>query len=165
MTDEQHNKYIAWAFLGHAAFQLLMLLLMIAMFSMFLFIEPGNGQGPPPPAFFAIMVGFVSIFYLLFTLPSLIAGYGLLKRKSWARTASIVAAVLAAMNVPIGTAACVYSLWFFLGDNWKSVYPPQPTGNTHPQILTPGMEARWTGYQQDEQGEIIFRPVEPPEWR
>ncbi len=169
MTNEQHNSYLSWAFIAHGTFQMLMGLLMLAFMSMFLFIpdDPGPG-GAPPAVFFGIMFGFIFIFQLAFALPSFIAAYGLRKKKHWARMASIVASVLAAMNVPIGTAACVYALWFFLGDNWKEVYPEAASnkdGEVKTLQLAHDRDTRWTGYQTNEKGEVIFNPVDPPDWR
>jgi hypothetical protein len=69
------------------------------------------------------------------------------------------------MNVPIGTAACVYSLWFFLGDNWRSVYPESTGQTADPRLLDREREIRWAGYQRDEKGEMAFHQVEPPDWR
>jgi hypothetical protein len=105
--------------------------------------------------------------------PSFTAAYALLKRKSWARVAAIVAGVVSAMNVPLGTAACAYSLWFFLGDNWKEIYHPalhfedieDSAPISDPRQLTAARDARWSGYHTNEKGEIIFHPVEPPDWR
>ena len=166
MTDEQHNKYIAYAFFGHAAFQLLMLLMMGAFF-FFLFPFPGRPGDPgPPKEFFAFMFGFMFLFQMLFIAPSLIAGYGLLKKKSWARIMSIVAGVVGAMNVPIGTAACVYSLWFFLGDNWKSVYPEKADQLSQDKPQLPyGVESQRAAYEAEESGRKTFDPYEPPDWR
>lgn len=167
MTDEQHNRYIAWSFLAHAGFQLLMLIMIVAIFSVFLFvpIEPGK-PGPPPKAFFGVMIAFMTVFQLLFAAPSMIAAYGLLKRKSWARIASIVAAVISAMNVPIGTAACVYSLWFFLGENWKSVYPEKACETRQPPSqIAYGTESQRAAYEAEANTEKTFDAYNPPDWR
>ena len=72
------------------------------------------------------------------------------------------------MNVPIGTAACVYSLWFFLGESWKEVYPEAASEQDQKKgvaQLPHDRETRWAGYQTDDQGEVTFKRVEPPDWR
>lgn len=166
MTNEQHNRYIAYTFLGHGIFQLFMLLIIGAMF-FFMFSFPGRSGDPDPPMeFFGLFFGFMILFQLAFTVPSFVASYALLRRKSWAKIASIIAGVLASMSVPVGTAACVYSLWFFLGDNWKSVYGGERgTSVPEPHQIAYGQESRWGGYQTDETGEVTYRPAEPPDWR
>jgi hypothetical protein len=50
-----------------------------------------------------VCIGFVVTF------PSIVAGYGLLKTKNWARPLGVVAAVFAFVNFPFGTAVSIYS--------------------------------------------------------
>lgn len=167
MTNEQHNTYLAYAFLGHAAFQLMMLLFMAVMFSFIFFIPVDPGKPEPPREIFGIMIVVMTFFQLAFTTPSIVAAYALLKRKSWARLASIIGAVVAAMSVPFGTAACVYALWFFLGDNWKSIYPDQndDIARERPQIAY-GVESQRAAYEADDRREEErVRTYEPPDWR
>jgi O-antigen ligase len=52
---------------------------------------------------------------LLFTVPAIAGGYGMLKQKKWARKLMLVSAALAALSVPFGTALAVYTFWFLLG--------------------------------------------------
>ncbi|MFL6374554.1 MAG: hypothetical protein ACJ73D_07820 [Pyrinomonadaceae bacterium] len=166
MTNEQHNKYISWVFLGHAGFQLLMLLFVLAFLGVFLAI-PDTGRGTPPPkALFWVMMAFMTVIYTIFTIPSVVAAYALRKKKPWARIAAIVAGAMGAMHVPFGTAACVYALWFFAGENWKEVYPEQAGLSAPPQEL-PGFDhAKWEGdFKTDEKGRAVFTQAEPPDWR
>jgi hypothetical protein len=81
-----------------------------------------------------------------------------------------MSAAVSAMSAPFDTAACVYALWFFLGDRWKEVYEPaaaatasgpQPTLNSVPHFD----EARWSGIRQTPEGDIIAQPVQKPDWR
>lgn len=168
MTNEQHNRYLSWAFVAHGAFQMLMGLFVIAMFSIFIFAPTQPGAPQPPKGFFVFFGVFMFLIYGFFALPGFIAAYGLRKKKKWARMASIVAGIISAMNVPIGTATCVYSLWFFLGENWKEVYPEVAFANQDKSKalqLQHERETRWTGYKTDEKGEVTFNPVDPPDWR
>jgi hypothetical protein len=166
MSNEEHNKYIAFAFIAHGAFQLLMMLFMAAMvWAVFQFDDP-SGPPPPPPAFFLVVFGFMFVFQALFAAPSFIASYALLKKKPWARIAGIVAAAVSAMNVPIGTAAAVYSLWFFCGEQWKSIYPETAEKNRiDPLSITAAPDASWDGYTRDEEGAYVYRTPPPPDWR
>lgn len=164
MTNEQHNKFIAYSFLGYSAFQLAMLALMVAMFSMVFFIPIEPGDPAPPRAFFGVMIAFVSVFYLAFTVPAIVASYALLKKKSWARMASIVAGVTSVMNVPFGTAACVYAFWFFLGENWKTVYADGHGSHEAQYQIPRGEESRFDGTYESSERER-FRAYEPPDWR
>ena len=53
-------------------------------------------------------------FVLLLSLPGLIAGFGLLRFRPWARMLAIVLSALDLPGVPIGTALGVYGLWVLL---------------------------------------------------
>jgi hypothetical protein len=165
MTNEQHNQYLSWAFIGHAIFQGLIALMMILMMEAFLSVPDDRG-GPPPEEFAIVMFGLMSLVYVGFAVPSVIAAYGIRKKKKWARFAAIVAGTVAAMNFPIGTASCVYAMWFFLGDNWKDVYPEVAIEkeNRNPELLHE-REIRWTGHYTNEKGELVFNTVTPPDWR
>lgn len=165
MTDEDHNKYIAYTFLAYGAFQLLMMLFIAVMFSMVFWIEPPSGEPQPPPAIFGIFFAFMFIFQMAFTAPSFVAAFALFKRKPWARMASIIAAVLAAMSVPVGTAACVYAMWFFFGDRWKSVYPETTqAGNTMPPTLRSANDAD-RDFEAERERDLAYQYREPPDWR
>ena len=166
MTSEEHNKFIGIGFLVHGGLQVLMLLFMGLFFGLFILsIATRPGEPEMPAFFFGLIFAFVFLFQLVFTLPSLIAGYAILKKKTWARTASIVAAVLAAMNVPIGTALAVYSFWYFIGEYWKPAYGIQPRQFTY------GLPQREDIYPSADpvrtsSNEYVNPPYkDPPDWR
>lgn len=51
------------------------------------------------------------IFFIAISIPGLIAGLGLFKRKEWARVLTLIISVLELFNFPLGTAVGVYSIW------------------------------------------------------
>lgn len=53
---------------------------------------------------------------LLFALPKIIAGVGLLNKKSWAPTMALIFGCLGVLNFPIGTALCGYTIWVYIED-------------------------------------------------
>jgi hypothetical protein len=59
----------------------------------------------------AIVGGAVSLFLFVLSAPGLIGGIGLLKRKEWARILVLIVSGLELLNIPIGTAVGVYSIW------------------------------------------------------
>jgi len=64
----------------------------------------------------------VALFFFLTSVPEVIAGIGLLKRKSWARILAIVLAILDLINIPIGTAIGIYALWVLLNDETARLF-------------------------------------------
>jgi hypothetical protein len=57
-----------------------------------------------------IGIGILVIMAVLAT-PGIIAGFGLLARKNWARILAMILGGLHLLEVPIGTALGVYTLW------------------------------------------------------
>jgi hypothetical protein len=118
MTNEDHNKTLGIMHLAYGALHGLMMLLIGILFAVFIPVV-GGGVGTNngmPIIIYVMFLAMLTLFGLFYSVPSLVAGYALLKRKSWARLAAIIASVTAAMNVPLGTALCIYTLWFFFGE-------------------------------------------------
>jgi len=57
----------------------------------------------------------------LMAIPSILAGWGLSQRKSWARILTIILAVLSLPQFPIGTAIGVYALVILFNDESKRI--------------------------------------------
>src|SRR5688572_5290918 len=55
--------------------------------------------------------GVIFIGALILSLPSLIAGIGLMNFKPWARIVMIILCVIELLNIPFGTALGIYGLW------------------------------------------------------
>ena len=119
MTPQDHNKALGIMHLIYGGFHTLVLLMVVVIYLFMAgILGAALGSAPPgeaPPEFvFGILalVGVISLFiYTLLAVPGLVAGYALLKRKSWAKTAGIVASVVSALSFPFGTAIGIYSLW------------------------------------------------------
>lgn len=160
MTAEEHNKYLAYSHFAYGVLTLLFTFGFLAIFSVMIFTIPNTpaAQGPPPPpdAFFAMFLIFFGLIYVGITVPSFVAGYALIKHKSWARVASIIAGVLAGMVFPIGTAVCVYTLWFLMSEPGKLLYGT-PT-NSLPAPLFDQVSIDQSEFRKD-------APFTRPDWR
>jgi hypothetical protein len=154
LTPQEHNKYVAFSHLAYGGVMALFSLLFVGLFwGMFTSIPDG-----PPIGFLVFMSLFIVVFYGLMIVPSLFAGYGLLKRKKWARTAAIIGAVTAAGNFPLGTAACVYTFWFLFSDPGKAIFEKQ-------NFRLPPNRQEWANeVHRERQGEYAPPPT-PPDWR
>ncbi|HYI12867.1 MAG TPA: hypothetical protein VEK57_27715 [Thermoanaerobaculia bacterium] len=64
---------------------------------------------------------FIAVLFGVLSIPSIIAGWGLSQRKSWARILTIVIAALSLPHVPVGTALGVYALVVMLNDETKRI--------------------------------------------
>ncbi len=54
---------------------------------------------------------FVYTIILIFAIPGLIGGIGLLKKKPWARILVLIVGCVRLFDIPVGTALGVYSIW------------------------------------------------------
>jgi hypothetical protein len=59
---------------------------------------------------------------VIMSVPSIIAGFGLLKMKNWARVLTIILDALNLFGFPIGTAIGVYTLWVLLNDQTTRLF-------------------------------------------
>ncbi len=64
---------------------------------------------------------FVAALFGLLSIPSIIAGWGLSKHKSWSRVLTIILAVLSLPHIPVGTALGVYALVVMFNDDSKRI--------------------------------------------
>ena len=136
----------------------------MALFGLFMIVffngMLGLGPGGAPVGIMILFSLFFTVMYGLMTIPSFLAGYALLKEKSWARTAAIIGGVTSAMNFPMGTAVCVYTFWFLFSDPGKRMFE-KPTYQ-----LPPGRQT-WApdeAYKRQEQSQYVPPPT-PPDWR
>ena len=136
MNPIDHNKLLGWLFLGLGGLELVSNLFALA------YIPLSFGQTMEDlrrfqrdipwwieemPKYLLILV---IVSTILFTIPKLIAAFGILKEKSWGRIAGIVAGGLSLIGIPVGTALGVYAIWFLTSDQGKSFY----LGAGNPQL-------------------------------
>jgi hypothetical protein len=167
LTTEDHNKLLGILHLIQGGMGVLTLFILLPFFLIFVVAAGQEGGGL---AFMVSIIGLlILIFSLMLVLPPLIAGYGMLKRKSWARVWGIIAAVVSSFSFPFGTALCVYSLWFLFGEGkafHDSLGRPGAYNQGRPGALGEGRPFGW-----DARTQASWRPHEytpppqPPDWR
>jgi hypothetical protein len=81
----------------------------------------GSPFGGMPP-FLAPLFGFIGICLLAFSVLSIITGAGLLSAQSWARMLAIVLGIVRLINIPLGTALGIYTLWVLLPEQSNLEY-------------------------------------------
>jgi hypothetical protein len=59
----------------------------------------------------SVIATFVVALFAALSLPLIVAGVGLIKRKRWARMLTMILGVLNLLNFPFGTALGIYALW------------------------------------------------------
>ncbi len=59
---------------------------------------------------------FIGTILLVISIPSIIAGIGLIYRKSWSRILALVICVIKLFSIPFGTALGIYGIWVLMKD-------------------------------------------------
>jgi hypothetical protein len=71
-------------------------------------------------------------FFGIFSLPSLITGYGLLNFKPWARIVGIVLSAISLIVIPFGTIVGAYGLWVLLSKETERLFSSAPLTSSTP---------------------------------
>ena len=104
---ERHINVVAAL---HIALSVLGLIIGIIVFAV-LNVTGGFVQEAEAQKILAIIANVLVILITTLSIPGLVAGIGLLKRKEWARILTLIISVLDLFNFPLGTAVGVYSIW------------------------------------------------------
>ena len=100
----------------------------IAIFGVVFSQQPQRANDPPPEFIIGILAAvffFVLVITILFSVPKIVAGYGLRKGKAWARGWAIAASIMSCMSFPLGTAIGVFGLVFLFSDEGKVYFDSQ----------------------------------------
>jgi hypothetical protein len=115
------NQHITILGILYIAFNLFFLGIAILVF----FVLTGAGvlSGDTEAMFITSTIGIVvGIFLAILSLPGIIAGYGLLKRKEWGRILTLILGVLNLLNIPFGTILGIYTLWVLLNQEAIDIF-------------------------------------------
>ena len=63
---------------------------------------------------------------IVLSIPGIIAGIGLLQHKEWARILTLVLSAINLMNVPVGTAIGIYSIWALVQEEVVALFRKEP---------------------------------------
>jgi hypothetical protein len=102
---ELHVSILGWLHIVGSAF-----ILVIAAFAFILLPTLGAVSGDPDGVVLGVLGTGFGLLMVILGLPGVLAGYGLLKRKPWARYLALVLGVLDLVNFPIGTVIGIYTL-------------------------------------------------------
>jgi hypothetical protein len=104
---EKHIQIVAALRIG---FSILGLIIGGFLFALFFFLGDFVDDADAEVVF-AIIAKVVLVVMIVLSIPGIIAGIGLLKRKEWARILTLILSVIDLINFPIGTAVGSYSIW------------------------------------------------------
>lgn len=118
-----HVKVIAWLQIIYGLFTLCIALLVFGgtvVGSMFSGSMWGMVGG-------SILGSFLGLFIGARGALGVIAGWGLLTLRPWARILTIVLAILGLFSFPFGTALSIYMLWVLFSSEGAALFQPRPS--------------------------------------
>lgn len=121
MNEKQIEQHVPILGILHLVFGALSAVIGVFIF---LFLS-GIGAAVHDPVAFRVLtvVGMtVGTFLVILGVPGMAAGYGLLKRRAWARGLGVAVGVLNLLNVPIGTLVGVYTLVVLLQTDTEEAF-------------------------------------------
>ncbi len=124
-TDEiaQHVKILGWLYIALSVATFLLGALVTFI------VAAATAVADDPEASLAVVIvgAIMAVMVLIFALPGVVTGAGLLKRKSWGRILAIIMSVINLMNFPLGTAVGVYALWVLLPQETAAYFAGEKT--------------------------------------
>jgi len=132
MTAEEHNKTLATLHFVYGAMHALPLL---GLLLLVVVVEVATPAGNVISGSW-LVVGVVAFVVLLFVvgLMPLMVGYGLMKRKPWAKPSALVLAIISLINIPIGTALGIYSFRFLGSEGGIKLYGGKASATGEPEL-------------------------------
>jgi hypothetical protein len=115
---EQHVTVVGALHIGLAALTLLAAAIVFTAV-----VGGGLISGDPEAIRITAIVGAaISSFLAVLSVPGIVGGIGLLKRRSWARILVLIVAVLDLFFIPIGTLLGVYTIWVLMQDETAQLF-------------------------------------------
>jgi hypothetical protein len=133
----EHFKIVAiirigWGVLG--------LVIAVTLFGVF----AGTGIGTGDSKAMAILLasgGAIALFPLVLSVPDIIAGVGLLRRRRWARILGLIMGVLDLPFIPIGAATGIYTIYVLMREETVELFAPASRGKeSEPDVGTSEMD-------------------------
>ena len=120
---EKHINVIAAL---HIGLSILGIIIGGIVFAILYFVRDVSGD-PDAEMVLSIIANVMIIFVVILSIPGIIAGIGLFKRKEWARILTLILSVIDLFNIPVGTAVGVYSIWALVQPEVVTEFKHTPT--------------------------------------
>ena len=123
MTENRMEKHVTLVAVLNIGFGILGVILaifvLIGIFLVNTYVEDYDARKILP-----ILGAAVFLFLIITSIPEIIGGFGLLKRRPWARILILVVACLDLLWIPFGTIIGIYELWVLLQDKTIQLFNP-----------------------------------------
>jgi hypothetical protein len=135
MDMEKHISVLGILHIIYSVLGLFAGAVIFAIFSGIGFIVRNAGNTPDGsmvdvPSLFLVVGSFVAGLLVLFSLPGVIGGIGLLKHKEWARILVLVVGFFDLLHIPLGTVLGIYTIWVLFNSEAIKLFRPQASVST-----------------------------------
>lgn len=120
MTAEEHNKTLATLWFIYGGMHGLTLLALLLLVFVVKIATPNENL--ISTSWIAVGVAVFVILLLMVGLWPLLVGYGLKKRRQWAKPLGIFLGVISLINIPVGTALGIYAIKFLRSEGGAKLY-------------------------------------------
>ena len=119
------EKHVTVLGILYIAFSVLGLLLAVIIFTAI--VGGGMISGDSEAMAITAVVGpVIALFFVLLSAPGLIGGIYLLKHRPWARILVLVLGFINLIEIPIGTALGIYTIWVLFKTETVDLFTPSP---------------------------------------
>jgi uncharacterized membrane protein len=84
-----------------------------------------DAQTANVPAILFTVGSAIALILVIVSIPGIIGGIGLLKRKEWARILVLVVGFLDLLHIPLGTILGIYTIWALMNDEAIKLFTRQ----------------------------------------
>lgn len=122
VADHRHILGILWVI--YSLFHLLGAGVLFVMGTTFIphMITMNPPRNGPPLTFIPHLITFFAILVLGKGLFAAAGGIGLLQKSAWARTVALLSGFVALLDVPVGLALGIYTIWVLMSTNAETDY-------------------------------------------
>jgi len=112
----EHVKMVGMLWMAYSAFHAMagVVILLVAKLVVVRLGSIPNGPPPEVMEWLPALVSTIGWLVLVKAAIGFVAGWGLLQHEEWARVFALVVGFVVTLNVPLGTALGIYTLWVLL---------------------------------------------------
>lgn len=120
---EKHINIVAAFQIGLSIFNLLVAFLIFTVLKLVGgFVDDANGA-----TILSLIADILAVVFIIISVPGILAGMGLYKRKEWARVLTLILSVIEIFSFPFGTAIGIYSIWALIQPETIAEFTNTPT--------------------------------------
>jgi len=118
------EKHITLLGVFHIVYHALGLVIGILIISLLGWVVHFVGE-PEVSSILGMVMTILGFFLIIIAVPGIIAGVGLIKQRPWGRILALVVGIIDLLDIPLGTALGVYTIWVLMSDDSVPLFPSQ----------------------------------------